>query len=162
MSTSVKNTAIYIDQIFELWSICFDFKWYEDIAEALKFNQYTALNKWCLTQELIIKMNRLKEFTLEDLWFIHYELIEDNLERSIEKLKRSWVIHIMSVNDFWDINIRPINWHFNQLRSWHISRSSFLWRYELPYVLLYDRRPLVVEAQLLASQVSSAVQEMIK
>lgn len=162
MSTIFTNEEHCADKKIELWDILLNFKWYEDIVEALQLNNRTALNKWCLTQELIKKMNELEEFNLSDLWFLHYEIIKDVWDKSIENAKKSWVTYIMSVNDFWDINIQPIDWHINQFRQGYMSIHSFRWRFTLPYVLLYNRRPLTVEAQILASQVSSTIQEIVK
>lgn len=142
--------------LYEHWIdyMILDINWYEDIWDALKMDKYTWLNLNCLPKDLKEKILKSKPVDniivnwanywivlaeiFKELWIKSYNIVTDNNDRNIESLKRHWVIYIWSINDFLDLNIQSINWHFNCFRYGFINRNSFTWNLNLPYVLFYE------------------------
>lgn len=119
----------------ELQLTHFSFAWYEDIVKALEFNNKRELNKRCIPQELVKKMNELIEFNLRDIGIDNYEIISDDRRISSQELQDKWVKYIMSINDLWNINIEAIDIFTRTL--WYFSKSSLGSKHNLPYVLLF-------------------------
>lgn len=134
--------------------VLLDFNWTEDIAQWLSANNSTWLHLNSLPKELkeqiksSIPAAMILEWKFFDirislldimkyLWINEYKIITDNQKRNLDKLKDDWVIYVWTINDFRDLNIRDINSSFG---SNEISRSTFLGRYDLPYVLFYNKK----------------------
>lgn len=143
-----------------------DMQWFADIADVLQFDWKTDLNLLCLPKDLQNKIQETKpqnwisvngeRFAIslakvfEELGIKSHEIIVDYKKRSIKSLKRQWVIYIWSINDYGDFNIQSIDGHFNSQISWTLSRNSFKWRYNLTYVLFYNKeKPVKISKRLL-------------